>query len=299
MKKAYGLTPSMLTVWKDDESFDEKGMERYTRWLLDNGAQSLAVCGSTGENIAMHFEEQKRIIEFVVKTVAGQVPVYAGTGRYTTRDTIELSQFAESVGADGVMVVLPYYLNPPSEAVMDHFRTLSKTINIPIMIYNNPWVSMYELNTAQIKELADEGVIQSVKSAHGDPTRVHELAFACGDKLTILYGHDWAPFEGLLAGAQGWLSGMTSAFPKQGRELCDAVLVEKDIEKGRQISYKLQPFINYFLYDKINGKPHWLEILKAVVNMQGVPVGRPRRPLGALDAENMRKLERVLEIALS
>jgi 4-hydroxy-tetrahydrodipicolinate synthase len=90
MKKAYGIFPPMLTVWKDsDESYDEKRSERYIRWLLDNGAQSLVPCGSTSENTAMRMEDQKQVIEHVVKYVAGEVPVYAGTGKYSTLETLE------------------------------------------------------------------------------------------------------------------------------------------------------------------------------------------------------------------
>ncbi|MDD3706463.1 MAG: dihydrodipicolinate synthase family protein [Clostridiaceae bacterium] len=299
MKKPYGIMPAALTVWNEDETFNEKGMEHYLKWLLDNGAHSISSCGSTGENIAMHMEEQKKIIEVTVKTIAGQVPVYVGTGRYTTSATIELSKYAESVGADGVMIILPYYLKPYKGAAMDHLRAVSKEINIPIMVYNNPWFAGYELNAKDIKQLVDEGVVNSVKSAHGDAARIHELKFECGDKLKVLYGHDYAGLEGIAAGADGWLSGILSALPKQCRQIYDAVAVEKDIEKGRQILNQLMPFINYLTYEKVNDKPHWLEIFKATVNMQGIPVGKPRRPLGGLDNENVEKLKKVLDIALS
>ncbi|HYF84056.1 MAG TPA: dihydrodipicolinate synthase family protein [Clostridia bacterium] len=299
MKNPYGIMPAALTIWNEDETFDEKGMERYLRWLLDNGAHSISACGSTGENITMLMEEQKRIIELTVKTVAGEVPVYVGTGRYTTSATIELSKYAEAVGADGVMVILPYYLKPYKEAAMNHYRALSEVINIPIMVYNNPWFAGYELNAKDVKQLVDEGVVSSIKSANGDPARVHELKFECGDKLKVFYGHDYAGFEGIAAGADGWLSGILSALPKQCREIYDAVAVEHNIEKGRAVMNKLMPFVNYLTYEKVNEKPHWLEIFKAAVNMQGVPAGKPRRPLGELDNENIERLKKVLEIALS
>lgn len=298
MKSPYGIMPAALTIWNEDESFDEKGMEAYVGWLLDNGAHSISACGSTGENIAMELEEQKRIIEVVVKTVAGQVPVYVGTGRYTTGATIELSKHAEAVGADGVMVILPYYLKPYKEAAMNHYRALAGEINIPIMVYNNPWFAGYELNAKDVKQLVDEGVVNSIKSAHGDPARVHELKFECGDKLKVFYGHDYAGFEGIAAGADGWLSGILSALPGPCRQIYDAVAVEQNLEKGRAVMNRLMPFINYLTYEKTNDRPHWLEIFKAAVNMQGIYAGKPRRPLGKLDKENIGRLGKVLEIAL-
>jgi len=299
MKKLYGVIPAMLTVWKNDQTYDKKGSERYVQWLLDNGAHGVSVAGSTGENITMLMNEQKEIIEHVINYINGGAQVIAGTGRYTTMATLELSKFAEKKEADGLLVILPYYLHPYKSAVMDHFRAISKEVNIPVIVYNNPWFAGYELTPTEVNELVNEDAVQGIKAAHGDANRVHELKFLCGDKLTIFYGHDYAAFEGLLAGADGWLSGLPAIFPKQCRQLYDAVIVDKDVEKAREIWYKLMPFINYFMYDKTDERPHWLEIFKTAMEMQGVPVGKPRGPLGILDEENKRKLEKVLEIAIS
>jgi 4-hydroxy-tetrahydrodipicolinate synthase len=297
MKKAYGIAPPMFTVWKDsDETYDEKRSERYIRWLIDSGAQTVVACGSTGENTAMFLEEQKRVIEHVVKYVAGEVPVYAGTGKYSTLETLELSKHAQMVGADGLMVILPYYFKPYKEAAMNHFRTIKKAVNLPIVLYNNPWFAGYELTAQEAKTLFDEGVIQAVKAAHGASSRVTEMKFACGDQFTVFYGHDYEALQGYAAGADGWLSGFPAAFPKQCRELQEAVMVEKDLEKGRKIWNKWIPFINTFMDPEINARVHWIEMLKWAVSEQGVPVGKPRRPLRELDEEVKAKLKKPLEI---
>jgi 4-hydroxy-tetrahydrodipicolinate synthase len=298
MKKAYGVAPPMLTVWKDnDEScYDEKRSERYIKWLLDNGAQSVVACGSNGENTAMTMEEQKRVIEHVVKYIAGQVPVLAGTGKYSTLETLELSKHAQAVGADGLMVILPYYFKPYKEAALNHFRTLKKEVNLPIVLYNNPWFAGYELTTDEVKVLADEGVIDAVKAAHGDPSRVSDLKFACGEDFTVFYGHDYAALQGYAAGADGWLSGFPTAFSKQCRELQEAVMVEQDLEKGRKIWKKFIPFINAFMSPEITERAHWLEMFKWCVAEQGIPVGKPRRPLKELDEKVKKLLKKPLEI---
>ena len=98
MKKPVGIFPPMFTVWDKNEAYDQKGQERYMRWLIDNGAQSLVACGSTGENMALMIDEQKKVFEHVVKAVAGEVPVYAGTGKYSTLETLELSKSAKASG---------------------------------------------------------------------------------------------------------------------------------------------------------------------------------------------------------
>jgi 4-hydroxy-tetrahydrodipicolinate synthase len=298
MKKAYGIFPPMLTIWDKNENYDEKASERYIKWLIDSGVQSIVTCGSTSENTAMKTDEQKKVIEHVVKTVAGQVPVYAGTGKYTTLETLELSKHAKTVGADGLLVILPYYFHPYKAAVMDHFRTIKREVGLPILVYNNPWFAGYEMTAQEIKQLYDEGVIEGVKAAHGDANRVSDLRNACGDQLTVFYGHDYAALQGLVSGANGWLSGFPATFPKQCRELQDAILVDKDLVKAQKIWKKFMPFVSFFMDPKLNEKVHWLEMLKWAVTVQGIPAGIPRRPLRELDSEVKKQMKKPLEILL-
>ncbi len=300
MKKAAGIMPPMFTIWKSsDESYDEKASERYVRWLIDNGIQAVVACGSTGENTAMFMHEQKRVIEHVVKFVAGEIPVYAGTGKYSTLETLELCKHAEAVGADGLMIILPYYFKPYIAAAMDHYRAIRKTTALPIVLYNNPHFAGYEFNAQQTKQLVDEGVIQAVKSAHGDACRVAELKQVCGDKLTVFYGHDYAGLQGYAAGAEGWLSGFPAAFPKQCRALQEAVMVEKNLDKGRALWNKFIPLVTFFMDPKTNEKVHWLEMLKYAASVQGVPAGIPRRPLKELAEEMKQAMKKPLDILLS
>jgi len=293
-KRGYGVMPAAMTIWKEDQSYDKKNMEKYLRWLIDNGAHSISVCGSTGENIAMNMTEQQEIIEHTVSFLDGEVPVYCGTGRYATLHTIQMSKIAEDAGADGLLVILPFYLTPHKKAVRQHFRDLRKEVNVNIMVYNNPWFAGYEFTPAEVKELVDEGIVNSIKAAHGDPNRIHELKFHCGDKLDVFYGHDYCAMEGLLAGADGWLSGFPAILPKTCRALFDAAAVEKDVDKSRAIQNRMQPFIDYFFYDKVNGVPHWQEICKYALTAQGLTVGLPRKPLGDLDDANKKKVEKLL-----
>ena len=157
VKKAYGICPASMTIWNDDETYNKKGMEKYLRWLIDQGAQSISVCGSTGENIAMNINEQLEIIDHTVRFLDGEVPVIVGSGTYSTKNTIIMSQAAEKAGADGVMLILPFYLHPYKEAVKRHFREIRKNLDIDIMVYNNPWFAGYELNPHEVKELVDDG----------------------------------------------------------------------------------------------------------------------------------------------
>lgn len=287
--------PASVTMWKEDGSFNAKAQEKYWGWLLDNGATGLSVCGSTGENMAMEMDEQKEIIKRACDFVGGKVPMYAGTGKYSTAATIELSKYAETCGADGVMVINPYYFTPHKRAVMEHFREVHRNINVDILIYNNPWFAGYEFSAREIKELVDEGVIGSVKAAHGDSDRVHNLKYECGDKLVVMYGHDYEPMQALFAGADGWLSGLPAAFPKFCSKLYEVCAIEKNVDKGREIWSHMIPFMNYFYTYKTND-PHWLEIFKYVLECQGIEgVGTARKPLGEVSQEEKKKIEKTLE----
>lgn len=290
-----GVMPASLTLWKADGSFNQKAQERYWRWLFDNGITGLSVCGSTGENMAMETDEQKAIIKCACDFVHHEVPLYAGTGKYSTAQTIDLSKYAEDNGADGVMVINPYYFTPHKRAVMNHFREIHSNLGIDILIYNNPWFAGYELDGHEVKQLVDEGVIGSIKCAHGNPDRVHNLKFECGDKLVVMYGHDYAPTEALFGGADGWLSGLPAAFPKFCSKLFQVCAVDKNVDEAQKMWACMIPFMNYFYTFKTND-PHWLEIFKYVIECQGVQdVGFARKPLGEVSAEEKKKIERALE----
>ncbi len=291
--KGKGIMPAVMTMWNTDETYNEKETLRYIQWVIDQGAHSISCTGSTGENISMRMKEQKRIMESIVKFIGGQVPVYPGTGKYSTNETIELSKFAETIGADGVLVIMPYYLQPHKRAVINHFRKLREAIDIDIILYNNPRFCGYEMNPLELKQMVDEGLIDGVKAAHGDVNRIHELKYHCGDKLTVFYGHDYAPMEGFFAKADGWLSGMPAVFPKFARTLFDICTIEKDVDKANVYWAKVQPFVDYFITYN-NNDPHWHEVFKYVLKCQGFDAGIPRMPLGDLTLQEKKNVEKLL-----
>lgn len=295
MKKAYGITPASFTAWDEDGKFDQIGMENYITWMIDNGAQSLSFCGSTGENITQSIEEQKHILEVCIKYVGGQVPVYAGTGRYNTEHTIELSKYAQECGADGCMIILPYYLAPYKAAVMDHFRSIRAAIDVDIMVYNNPWFAGYQLDQYEVETLYRENVIQSIKCAHGDPAYCTKVKMHTGDDFGVFYGHDYAGAEALLFGADGWLSAWPALFPKHCREIYDAAHEEHNWQKAYDLVKKMLPIRDLFLDDNENGKPHWQEKGKYILELQGLTrMGTPRKPLGHLTEDYKEKVKEAM-----
>ncbi|WP_336331446.1 dihydrodipicolinate synthase family protein [Pseudomonas putida] len=298
MKSAVrGIIPAILTVWGSDEQYDRKKQEAYVTWLLDNGANAISIAGSTGEMLAMSTVEQAEIIDHVTRFIGGQVPVLASVGKYSTLETLELAHAAKASGVDELMVILPYYYKPYKEAAIRHVRTVHQEVGLPICLYNNPNFAGYELSPREVANLYEEGTIASVKAAHGDANRLADLRAMCD--MTIYYGHDLSPLPGYAAGADGWLSGILSAFPKQCRALQDALRDEKDLDKGRAIWKKFAPFIEFYSDPAVNAHIHWLEIFKHAVRYQGVDVGVPRRPLVELPHSYQERLNPLIDILIS
>jgi len=294
--KISGVIVPHITVFHQDESINEKGTARHIEWLINNNVDGITPCGSSGEIVSLTLEESKLLIDLAIATANKKVAVYPTTGRYSTQHTIELSRYAESAGANGVMVPLPYYMQPSKQAIMDHFRRLREAITIPVILYNNPWVCGVELHSKDILQLVEEDVIHAVKASHGDPFRVSELKYLCGDRLQVLYGHEYAPLEAFLAGsADGWLTGNLNIFPRLAKELWQAAGIEKNAIKAKHIWDKMMPYVYYSLHEKSESGPHFISIYKAALNILGHDVGHPRLPLQTLSVSQHKRLEEVLQ----
>lgn len=274
--KGSGVMPAVMTFWNADESFNQKETERYIQWVLDCGAHSLSVTGSTGENISMSDDEQKKIIECLVKFVDHQVPVYPGTGKYGTAQTIEMTKFAQKCGAEGALVIMPYYLIPHKRAVVNHFKKLREAVgdDFDIILYNNPRFCGYQFEPIELKELAEQGIINGVKLADGRASYIQGMKHYCPDGITALYGHDYEPLPAFFAGADGWLSGLPGIFPKFCVDLFNLCTVQQDAPAARKLWDKMQDFIDYFITYS-NNDPHWHEVFKYVLKCFGFDAGLP------------------------
>lgn len=293
--KGSGVMPAVMTFWNADESFNQKETERYIQWVLDCGAHSLSVTGSTGENISMSDDEQKKIIECLVKFVDHQVPVYPGTGKYGTVQTIEMTKFAQKCGAEGALVIMPYYLIPHKRAVVNHFKKLREAVgdDFDIILYNNPRFCGYQFEPIELKELAEQGIINGVKLADGRASYIQGMKHYCPDGITALYGHDYEPLPAFFAGADGWLSGLPGIFPKFCVDLFNLCTVQQDAPAARKLWDKMQDFIDYFITYS-NNDPHWHEVFKYVLKCFGFDAGLPRMPLGDLLPEEKKKVDALL-----
>jgi 4-hydroxy-tetrahydrodipicolinate synthase len=188
--KPVGIYAPTITAFNADESLNEKGTRAFVRYLLDSGVHGLAPMGSAGEFFALTDEERIQAMEWILDEVNGQVPVYAGTGHYSTRTTIKLSRHALKNGANGILVMPPYLLRPPKQDLLDHFRRVREAVPLPLMIYDVPILCGVEITPQEILTLAQEDVIHSVKWSHVEVSRIHDTRLLCGPDFGVFVGID-------------------------------------------------------------------------------------------------------------
>ena len=233
LERFRGIFPAALTMFDRDNNLDEDATARHWEWLIENQkADGLVITGTSGEFIALSDEERLRAFKLAQRVVSGRVPVIFGSGHYSTKLTIKLSEEAQKCGADALIVILPYYQRPSKPAVIEHFRRVRKATSVPIMLYNNPNNSAcVELNPCEIAQLVEEDVVHMVKSTFGTVEPVHDLSYLVGDRMAIFYGSFLAAYEGFCAGAHGWISGVLNVVTGAAKAMRQAIVVENDADR--------------------------------------------------------------------
>lgn len=295
-KKYIGVQVVMVTPFKKDFSLDEEGLRYNTNFLIENGVHVLQPCGSTGEFWSMTSEENKKTIKIVVEEAKGRVPVVPGTGHSGTGLAVEMSKYAEEVGADGVMIMPPYYQKPTIEGIYEHYKTVAEAINIGIVVYNNPWTTKVRIGTELMKSLLKIPEIVAVKETCGDMGLAYRLIRLTGDKLTYSMGMGeiLAPYF-YMSGAKGHVTTLANFAPRLSVEMYDAAM-KKDWGKVNEIHFKLGPYLEFTatLGEKHAGTV-FISAVKEAMNMLDLPGGLPRRPLLPLSDEEKDELREILK----
>ena len=291
-----GIFPAAMTMFDADGNLDEAATGAHWRWLIEQGADGLVICGTSGEFIALQLEEQRRLYSLAVQVSGGRVPVVAGTGHYTTRFTIEQTRAAQALGVDAAIVILPYYQKPPKAAILDHYRHLRAAVpDLPIMLYNNPLYSgCAEITPAEIAMLVNEGVVQMVKSTFESVVPVHDLAYLVGDRMRIFYGSFASAYEALAAGAHGWISGVLNVAVREAKQLYQAVVVDKDITRGFALWMHILPLVHLYTHRPL-GEVNDLAIYRSILAQWGHTRTYSRLPFAPLTPAQEQKLIERLE----
>ncbi|PAU87855.1 4-hydroxy-tetrahydrodipicolinate synthase [Pseudomonas sp. WN033] len=235
-----GSLVALVTPMDSRGELDWQALERLIDFHLDQGTDGIVAVGTTGESATLDMDEHKEAIRRVVNQVAGRVPVIAGTGANSTREAVELTEAARSVGADACLLVTPYYNKPTQEGLYQHHRFIAEAVAIPQILYNVPGRTACDMLPETVERLADVPNIVGIKEATGDLQRARELIDRVGQRIAVYSGDDATAVELMLMGGKGNISVTANVAPKAMHDLCMAALAG-DADSARQINDSLMP----------------------------------------------------------
>lgn len=283
---------AMVTPFNDAGEIDYAQAAALAKRLADSGSDGIVVAGTTGESPTLSDEEKIRLVRTVKETVAGRAMVVAGTGTYDTRHSIHLTKEAAREGADGILLVNPYYNRPSQDGLYAHFRTIAESMSLPCMLYNIPGRTGVNTTPETIAKLAEIPNIAAVKEASGNLDQASEIRRRTPDDFQIYSGDDSLTLPILAVGGAGVVS---VASHLVGRDIQDMVraYANGDVRKALQIHVRLFPLFKV-LFITTNPVP-----VKAALNLSGFRVGKPRLPLVEATPKEKEQIQAVLkELAL-
>lgn len=284
-----GVYPAATTQFNADSSIDFEATQGVLDALIKDGVHGLIVLGTCGENNSLEADEKRAVLKAAVEVVAGRVPVVVGVSEMTTDRAAKFAKDAEAIGADALMV-LPAMVYVPTELELEHhFRTVAAATTLPIMLYNNPPAYRVSITTNVLKRLADVPNIVAVKESAPDTRRFTDLKNAFGDRYVLMAGLDDVALEGLMLGAHGWVSGLTSAFPQESVALV-AAFDRGDMAEALRIYRWFMPLLHL---DAEHDLVQSIKLAEQIMGRGSERVRAPRLPLeGARRAEVTAMVEK-------
>lgn len=271
----------------DGSAVDLAALRRLVEYQITEGVRGLIPLGSTGEFLSVSREERAAIVDCVVQAAAGRVPVLVGTGAEDTREAVALSKEAEAQGADGVMVIPPFYSVPTEQELQHHYDAIARAIGIPIMVYNNPATANVDLTPPILAELSRIPNCRYVKESTLEVTRVRDIIALCGDRMEVFAGV--LGYESAWLGAIGWVAVCSNVAPRLSSEMFDAAAFEADRDKALALYRRLAPLLPWV------GGPRYVSGTKAAFRLIGMDMGAPRPPRLPLPTQDLPALAQVLQ----
>lgn len=270
------------------QGVDFKKLEELLEWHIKSGTDAIIVCGTTGEASTMTEQERKETIKFAVDIVKKRIPVIAGTGTNNTAASVNMSKWAEGIGADGLLVITPYYNKTTQKGLVEHFKAVATSVKIPIIVYNVPGRTGMNITPKTLKQICDFDNIVAVKEASGNISQIAEIKALCGDRLDIYSGNDDQIVPILSLGGSGVISVLANIIPKDVHDICELYLSGKTKE-----ALKLQLdslALTNSLFIETNPIP-----VKTAMNLLGMEVGNLRLPLCDMSEANLEVLKKELK----
>jgi len=282
-----GALSAIITPLRDGV-VDEPALRELIEWQIQNGVDGIVPCGSTGESATLSHQEHERVITIAVEQTRKRVPVIAGTGSNCTAEAVRLTSFAREAGADGALLVSPYYNKPTQDGIIRHFRTIAQSVPLPLVVYNIPGRTGSNVAPETLAQLADVPNIVAVKEASGSMEQASDIRRLCGERLTILSGDDSLTLPLIALGAKGAVSVISNVMPRETHQLVEAALAG-DFTRARELHYKMLPLMRA-LFLETNPIP-----VKYAASLMGKCSAELRMPLTTMSPGPAEKLRGVMK----
>lgn len=281
-----GSMVALITPFRDGK-VDWQSLEALVDFHIESGTNGIVPCGTTGESATLSHQEHDDVIKGVIKAVNKKLPVIAGTGSNSTDEAVRLTREAEKSGADGALMISPYYNRPTQEGIYQHYKKVASEVGIPIIVYNIPGRTGSKIEPETLARLAEIKNIAGVKEATGSVDQAIDVIRLCGDNLAVYSGEDTLTFSLMALGGKGVISTVANVAPKEMTQLTQACL-NGQWEKGRDLQLSLTPLIRS-LFIETNPIP-----VKTAAALMGKCTSELRLPLTPMTEGNVQKLKRAM-----
>ncbi|MGC6529949.1 MAG: 4-hydroxy-tetrahydrodipicolinate synthase [Candidatus Puniceispirillaceae bacterium] len=284
-----GAYTALITPFKNGR-VDEEAFVKLVEWQIEQGIHGLVPVGTTGESPTLSHEEHDLVIELCVKTVAGRVPVIAGAGSNSTAEAVRLAKHAESVGADGVLIVSPYYNKPTQAGLFAHFNAVAEAVRVPVIVYDIPGRSIVKVDDNTMAALAKIENIAGVKDATADAARPTRLLNQIGDGFAQLSGEDATSLPYLAAGGHGCISVVSNIAPALCAQMHEA-FAKGDVARAQEINRQIMPLHDGMFTEASPGP------VKYAASLLGICEAGTRLPLVEISDDSKKVVEAALRAA--
>lgn len=281
-----GSMVALVTPFKDG-GVDWQSLEGLVEFHITNGTHGIVPCGTTGESATLSHGEHDDVIKAVIKAAHKRVPVIAGTGSNSTDEAVRLTKEAEKSGADGALLISPYYNRPTQEGIYQHYKKVASSVGIPLIIYNIPARTGSKIEPETLARLSEIKNVAGVKEATGSVDQAIDVLRLCGDRLAVYSGEDSLTYSLMALGGQGVISTVANIVPKEMSELTQAC-IKGDWEKGKKLQFRLIPLIRA-VFIETNPIP-----VKTALSIMGKCRGDLRLPLTPMSEGSLKKLRQAM-----
>lgn len=283
-----GAMTALVTPFRDN-AIDEEAYRQFIEWQITEGIHGLVPCGTTGESATLTHAEHERVIEICIDQAAGRVPILAGAGSNNTMEAIALTKFAKNAGADGALLITPYYNKPTQQGLYEHFSAIAKAVDMPLVPYNVPGRTGCNMLPPVVSRLAKEfSNIVGIKEATGNLCQASELLESCPPRFSVLSGDDLTAYPLMALGGKGVISVTANISPSRVVALCNAAMSGK-MEEAKDLHHQLFP-LHQAMFMVSNPIP-----VKTALSMMGKMTAEMRLPLCPMDEAQTETLRRILQ----